>query len=212
MSVGVYLSVFGLVIFFSLVVSLIAIPKVIRAEYNKKVQIDISIDEMIAREKRIAEFLKINGLEPNGSIEKIADILGVKNGGTSDKIRGRAELSEPDANGNMTVTHNVKVPTHERLFDLAHECGHLVNGDPTPANRPAGYNKPKMEQLADYTGAALLMPKQDVLTYLSDNNYESVSNKKRIEIVRRLSKKYKVDDIIAIRRVNEVLILKNSDL
>ena len=212
MNADVYLLVFVFVVIFSVITAIIGTRKVIRAEYNKKVQIDISVEEMIERERKITEFLKENNLKPDGSIAKIADVLRVKSGGFSDKVKGRAELSEPDVNGNMTVTHSIKVPTQERLFDFAHECGHLVNGDPTPANRPAGYNKPKMEQLADYTAAALLMPWKEVLTYLVDSNYETASNRKRVEIVRKLSKRYKVNEIIAIRRIKEVRLLSKTNM
>ena len=212
MNAEVYISSFALLVFFSLIISVVATQKIIRAEYNKKVKIDISIDEMLESEEKIAKFLKTNNLKPDGSIEKIATALKVKNGGSSNTVKGRALLSEPDTDGSMTVTFNRKIPSSERLFDLAHECGHLVNGDPTPANRPTGYNKPKMEQLADYTGAALLMPRQEILKYLVENNYDSASNGKRVRVIRKLSKKYKVNEIIAVRRINEVRILRDTSL
>ncbi len=96
----------------------------------------------------------------------------------------------------------------ERTFDFAHECGHRINHDPTPQTRPDGYNKPERDQLADYVGAALLMPIETVYSYLIENNYKEASVTKKGALIRELCAKHGVSEMIALRRVKEVYILK----
>ena len=93
---------------------------------------------------------------------------------------------------------------------MAHECAHLINGDMDPLTRPLGKNKPKIEQLADYTAAALLMPLNQIYQYLEVNNYQSTSKRRKIELVRELCKTYKVSEIIAVRRIKEVYAVQRN--
>ena len=64
-----------------------------------------------------------------------------------------------------------------------------------------------MDQLADYTGAALLLPLEHVHQFLLEHDYESASRRRRVSIVRKLSKKYHVSELTTVRRVNEVRML-----
>ena len=204
MNPNIYLLFFGLTILTSIVIAVFIINPILRKDYAKKVRPDISVSEMQRLEDNLAQFLSENNLKPGASIWKIARTLKVIDIGAVDELNSRARIYEPGPNGNTTVVHNRGIPDNERLFDFAHELGHRINGDPLPANRPHGYNKPKMDQLADYTGAALLMPLDGVSDFLMQYDYENASNRKRIAIIRKLCRKYHVSEMTAVRRVNEV--------
>ena len=163
-------------------------------------------------EKKIADFLNKNKLKPGESIQIIAKALNVVEGGVKTEIPDRAQLSEPDPDGNMVVVFKNGLSEEERRFDFAHECGHRINHDPTPATRPEGHNKPEVEQLADYVGAALLMPVDFVYSDLTAYNYKNSSPRKRVMIIRKLCSKYGVSEMIALRRVREVYLLKQSEM
>lgn len=183
--------------------------KVVREEFSQKVKMDIPIEQMQASEKRIEEFLAEYELKVGESISEIAKILKVKEGGSEEGILGQARISEPNADGEMIVTYKNDLAAEERKFLLAHECAHIINGDPVPNARPDGENKPEIEQIADYTAAALLMPLDLVYDYLEDNKYKEKSSKKRVGIVKNLCKMYEVSELIALRRIKEVYKLKS---
>ncbi len=212
MSAQVYLLILGVVISVTAVVSLFVTYYTIKKEYKKKIKLDISVEQMLLSEKRIADFLQKHGLEPGTSIQNIAEALHVVEGGVENELSGRARLSEPDADGKMTVIFKSGLSEKERLFDFAHECGHRINRDPTPATRPEGSNKSEIEQLADYVAAALLMPLESVDRYLTEHDYENSSRRKKVILIRDLCKKYGVSEMIALRRVKEVYVIKQSGL
>lgn len=211
MSLATYLICLCVALSFSIAMVVFYIDPVVKKDYGAKLQPDISLSDMQELETNLALFLSENNLKPGASIWKIARALKVIDVGSVDDISSRARIYEPGINGNHTVVHSRGIPDNERLFDFAHELGHRINRDPLPADRPHGNNKPKMEQLADYTGAALLMPLEHIYKFLTDNNYESASRRKRVAIVRQLSRKYHVDELTTIRRVNEVRMLKQHD-
>ena len=97
-----------------------------------------------------------------------------------------------------------------KRFVFAHACAHLINGDTAPLTRPLEKNKPKVEQLADYTAVALLMPLNQVYQYLELNNYQSASKGKKKKLVRELCEVYEVSEIIAIRRIKEVYAIQQK--
>lgn len=208
MSGYTYLIAVGFVLLVALIVSKSVITPVLKKEYIKNATPDISEKEMRELEEKLSSFLKENHLPSDASVWEVANALNVVDGGSVDNISSRARIYESDINGDFKVVHNQKVPDNERLFDFAHELGHRINKDPLPANRPHGYNKPKQDQLADYTGAALLMPLEHVHNFLVENGYNSASSRKRVVLIRKLSKKYNVSEILAVRRVNEVRLLK----
>lgn len=212
MTANTYLLLASLTLLFSAIVGIFVINPILRMDYAIKIKPDISIYEMVKLEENLSKFLSENNLKPGASIWKVARVLKVIDIGAVGDIDSRARIYEPGPNGNTTVVHSRGVPDSERLFDFAHELGHRINRDPLPADRPHGHGKPKMDQLADYTGAALLMPLEHVYQFLIQNNYESASNRKRVSIVRKLSQKYHVSEITTIRRINEVRKIKNLDL
>ena len=98
----------------------------------------------------------------------------------------------------------------EKRFVFVHEIAHLVNGDAIPVTRPDGFNKSKVEQLADYTAAALLMPLEPVYNYLIEHSYKQSLPQKRVVIIHELCKMYDVTEVVALRRVKEVYALKEN--
>lgn len=209
MTQSTYLLVVGVTMFFAWSIAKFIITPATKKEYIATATQDISEQEMIKLENNLSAFLAENDLSPGDSIWKVAHALRVVDIGSVDNLSSRARISEQDVNGDFTVVHNVKIPDNERLFDFAHELGHMINKDPLPADRPQGYDKPQRDQLADYTAAALLMPLEHIHQFLIENNYEAATNKERVTIVKKLSKKYHVNEITTVRRVNEVRKLKN---
>lgn len=206
MSVQLYLSIICIVIVAITVVAIFEIHKT-SEEINK---IDIELSDMCKMEKTIASFYEKNKLESETSLEEIAKILKVTWGDSSESMQNQAVLSDPDGNGIRKVIFKEGLSGETKRFVFAHECAHLINGDMDPLTRPLGKNKPKVEQLADYTAAALLMPLDQIYQYLEVNNYQSASKRKKIELVRELCETYRVSEIIAVRRIKEVYVVQKN--
>lgn len=179
-------------------------------EHASDLKLDISVKEMIDSEERILNFFKCNELQPGSSIVEIAAKLKIKGGSKRDDIADRALLNPPDQNGEMTVDFKSGISDEDQLFDFAHECGHVINGDLAPATRPDGQGKSQKEQLADYTGAALLMPIDSVYDFLNEHRFKKSSSRQKIDIVHKLCQKYTVSEVIALRRINEVYAVKDQ--
>ena len=127
----------------------------------------------------------------------------------------------------MTVVFKKGLSEEDYHFDFAHECGHLINGDPTPATRPEGYNKPQAEQLADYT-YRVIVEKEEGSSYtiyhvsgakddvnsdvqiMDEHDYEKSSRRQKQILIRKLCDKYTVTEIIALRRIKEVYTIKQA--
>ena len=210
MSAQTYLLSFAAISLITVVISSVRSYHLAKREFIHELESDISVDQMKQSEDRVSNFLKENKLEPGVSIEKIADRLKIVDGGEKDGLTDRAWLSAPGENGIRTVVFKRGLSKEERHFDFAHECGHRINNDPTPATRPKGYNKPQAEQLADYTGAALLMPFDKVCNFLHEHDYEKCSRRQRQILIRELCDQYTVTEIIALRRIKEVYTIKQS--
>lgn len=208
MSIQTYLIILFCLIFFTVIISGFTSYYYFKKEYEKHLSVDISLEQMLLLEERIAQFLSQHNMKPGESIQNIADALNIVEGGTQNKIDTRARLNEPNEYGKMVVDFRTDLSKKERLFDFAHECGHRINQDPVPVTRPEGYNKPKSEQLADYVGAALLLPLDNIYSYLQEHRYiESSRHKKRI-LVKKICKQYSVSKMIALRRINEIYVIK----
>lgn len=211
MNVNIYV----FILFFTFVVSCLIATLIlkkslvqIKQEFQMQIQPDISLEQMKRLEKKIDDFKRERNLASNASIFDVADALNVKDNGAATYLSGRARISPPNANNTKFVVHNREIPRSEWLFDFAHECGHLINGDSIPAERPEGHHKSEIEQLADYTGAAILMPLEAVYSFLTQNNYLSSSRHNKNIIINKLSRQYKMDSIIVIRRIKEVYMIK----
>ena len=204
-----YLLIMALSLLTAAVLAKYVTNPILKKMYIKQATPDITEEEMRTLENKLSDFLKENNLSPDASIWDVARVLNVIDRGSVDNISSRARIFESENGGDFTVVHNKRVPSNEQLFDFAHELGHKINDDPMPADRPHGYNKPKLDQLADYTGAALLMPREQVYNFLVDNQYDSASPHKRVALIKKLSKTYKVSETLTVRRVNEVRLLMN---
>lgn len=67
------------------------------------------------------------------------------------------------------------------------------------------------EQLADYAGAALLLPKDDIENFLEINKYEVANDRKKISLVKDLCKIYEVSAIAVLRRIKEIQLMKANE-
>lgn len=207
-----YITVFICISLLTAILSFVITCFGLRKEYDREVKLDITVEDMKMLEKRFGEFLQKNQLKKTADINEIADILKVSIGGEDSSLLNQADLSDPDEFGNRTVTFKKGLTLEKKNFAYAHECAHLINGDVGPHTRPEGYNKPYVEQLADYTAAAMLMPEDEVYEYLENKDYKNLSPKKRVAVIRSLCREYKVSEVIVLRRVKEIYELKQSEL
>lgn len=209
MNLEIYITVISVVATLISIISVVLTPRMLKKDYLEQIKIDISMRQMRKAEERIARFLEDNNLPIGSSIYDIANVLHIVDGGIEKGISGRARLCLPNKDGNMPVVFKRGLSKEEYKFDFAHECAHQINGDTPPNTRPGGHNKPKVEQIADYTAAALLMPVSHIYDFLIENDYAKATKEKRYLLVRELCKKYEVSEIIALRRIKEVNELKN---
>lgn len=210
MTVQVYLTILFIIVFITILVSCLMSYHFFKKEFQKRLSPDISVQQMEDSEIRVATFLEKHGLQPGASLEQIAKALNIVDGGEEERIGARAMLHKPDADGKMLATFQKGSTEEEKRFDFAHECGHLINEDPAPVTRPQGHNKAESEQLADYVGAALLLPLDQVYNFLKQNHYQNCSRRKKRVLVKELCRRYGVSELIAVRRINEVYILKKD--
>ncbi len=199
-----YLGIFAIILIAVGISSAIFSKKVFREELMNSHKLDISIDQMITSEKNIEKFYKKNNLDYTSSIKRIAELLKIKEAIGDPGDANQAYLSEPDDKGNMTLIIRENVSDEDRRFILAHECAHLINDDPLPNARSGGKNKSQIEQLADYTAAAILMPINEIRDHLEKSDYKNLTARKRASIIKKMCVKYEVSRIIALRRVSEV--------
>lgn len=212
MSIQIYLILLFSIILIAIIFSGIISYLFFKKKYQKLLCADISREQMLTLEERISDFLNENNMKPGESIQKIAKALNIVEGGIQSGIHTRAKLSAPNESGEMVVVFKTGLDEKERLFDFAHECGHRINKDPAPVTRPEGYNKDECEQLADYVGAALLLPLDSIYNFLQEHKYTESSRRKKRSLLKKICEKYGVSEIIALRRINEIYIIKNSFL
>ncbi len=211
-SFKVYLIIFICISLFTIISSFIITRLGLEKEYNQKVKLDIKSEKMNMLEERLSDFLRANQLGKTTDVYKIASALKISEAGEDSSISDQAILSDPDEFGNRTVTFKKGLTTEKKNFAYAHECAHLINGDGNmgPHTRPDKYNKLPIEQLADYTAAAILLPKDEIYEYLEDKNYEKLPPRKRVNVIHSLCRKYQVGDVLVLRRIKEVYELKRA--
>jgi len=208
MNPEIYLSVMGVACIGTLISSLIVNRKKVKDEIAIAIKQDISSEQMKEIERTVRLFLLQKKIPYGASISEIGAALNIREGETIARISGQAHLSSPDENGIMTVTFRKGLSQQERTFAFAHECGHRINNDDVPIDRPYGKHKASTEQAADYVAAALLMPLDSVYSYLEENHFRTTSPQMRIKITKSLCKDYGVDKIVALRRIREVYMVK----
>lgn len=210
MTVQIYLTVVVVVSVITIVFSLYASHKV-RQEYDRlEIKLDVNEKQMRQSEDDIAKFYWQHKLIPDAStIWDVGRALKIiESQETDSTIQDKGWLGDKDADGYRSVIYQPGLTKEDRIFTFAHECAHVIKGDPTPATRPGGHGKPESEQLADYIGGALLMPLESVYKYLMESDYANSGPLKRASMIYSLCEKYGVDRMTALRRVKEVCILK----
>ncbi len=210
MSIQIYLALFIMVCLFAVLVSFGLARSTFKKEMSEKIKLDISLQQMVESEKKIQKIFEDNNIDSKVPIAKIAEIFDVEKGGSEKDLEDQAYLKE--VNGKRIVVFQEGLSEIQKSFVFAHELAHLINGDKVPVTRPSGRNKSQIEQLADYTAAALLMPYDRVYGYLESNNYKESSAKKRTIIIQSLCKEYGVTEVIALRRIKEVYALKQTEM
>lgn len=180
-------------------------------EYRKKLEPDISVEEMLSLENRIRDFLLSNNLAESYTIDLIAQTQKIKITGEVDGLPSQAQISSPDKDGYRFVTFRTGLSDIEKLFDLAHECAHILNNHKTPAARPDGENKSYEDQIADYTAAALILPINKFYKTLISENYFDARRSERKKIIQKLCVIFGVNDILCVRRIKEVLLICNTE-
>ena len=212
MSVQIYITVCISVILVITLTSCVITNKVTKEYLSEKVKVDVTSEQMINAEGIIQKFHEEHDMPVGVSIAEIAEILGVEQGGVEPKLSDQGCLINSSNGDKKIVVFKPGLSETEKRFVFAHEVAHLLNGDSIPVSRPDSRHKSEIEQLADYTAAALLMPLELVYEYLQDNEYKSVSTRKRVAIVRRLCREYDVTEVIALRRIREVYELKKENV
>lgn len=210
MSPEIYLGVMCFSCLAAFVASLTVNRKKVKVGLTTAIKQDITSEQMKAAERTIDAFLSEKNILPGANISVIGAALNIREGETVERVSGQAHLSSPNMDGIMIVTFRKGLTQQERRFAFAHECGHRINNDTTPIDRPDGKHKASSEQLADYVAAALLMPLDPVYVYLEEHHFRTASPKMRIKITKNLCKTYGVDQVVALRRIREVYLVKGA--
>lgn len=176
-------------------------------------KIDLDVSDMIEIEDRIEKNQDIpkrnEGESAQDYIWRIARSLRIQNGGIA-SISKQAAIDEI-ADNTYQVFFQRGLSKEKSMFALAHECGHILNGDHFPNTRPDTKNKSKEEQLADYAGVTLLLPKKDIENFLFKNKYEAASSQRKWDLVKSLCNSYEVSPTVVLRRIEEVSLMMASE-
>lgn len=207
MSIQIYLMVTAICFLGAIIFACAFSQNAYKELYSSQLKFDIGVGEMIEGERRLKDFLKSNNISINGNVvQSVAQKLEVEIGGISDTIKNNAELTTVDDKKIVILKEGLN--EQEILFCLAHECAHLINGDPVPQTRPEGRDKDIIEQKADYLAAAMIMPREKVRSFLVDHNYQSASSNKKVKLIDQMCREYNATDVVVMRRIQEVTILE----
>lgn len=176
--------------------------------------------EMTEMEEVISSFLKKNGITllPPVDIFKLATELDfdVRAANLSEEIEGLLIVDESSKKisgfrTSKVIGYNIKFDLIKNKFTVAHELAHYIDEKMSPGNQEAkiviaarepcspGYSDNADEQRKDYMAAALLIPKDDLLKKLPED--ESSWDD---QFYQTLADYYRVDLRLAKRRVEEV--------
>lgn len=208
MNAYLYITIMAGVIVLSASIAFFVSRTILKDNYSR-IGDELEAKDMIEAENKINDFYRENRLTSGASLKQIAEVLKVREGGICRNLEDQAKLSSADMNGFRTVEYKERFASNEKKFIFTHECAHVINGDDT-ATRPSGYHKSTEEQYIDYMAASLLMPYAEVLRYLKNNNYNAASRKSRLKLIYGLCSLYGVSEVVALRRVNEVILLEKE--
>lgn len=94
MSVQLYLVIFVLITFLTLIFSSVTTYSVMKKDFQNKIKLDVTLEQMIESENRISKFCIDNNIKAGEPLSKIAKILNVEQGGMDRSISGQACLKE----------------------------------------------------------------------------------------------------------------------
>ena len=161
MNIQTYLIVISICFLVAILFTCVFSRNIYKEFYTSQLKFDIGFNEMVEGESRLKDFLQNNNINIDGNVvQSVAQKLEIEIGGISDTIKNNAELTIVD--NKRIVILKTGLNEQEKLFCLAHECAHLINGDPVPQTRPDGKDKDIIEQKADYLAAAMIMPREKV--------------------------------------------------
>lgn len=213
MTLQIYLSITIPIIFLASTVFFYITYKLKEKEYESLLKMDIGLEEMVKVERKLDDFVKKNNLSYSSTLEDFSKILNIEAGNTEEGLTAQAYIEKDNESGKKIVMFKPGLSDIEKEFAFAHEIAHIINNDAIPASRPDAHNKDFIEQRADYTAAAILMPINEVSTFLKEKKYDSLSRKGRMAIVKDLCEKYNVTEVNALRRIREIQKLeKNSSI
>ncbi len=203
MNIQTYLIVISICFLVAILFTCVFSRNIYKEFYTSQLKFDIGFNEMVEGESRLKDFLQNNNIIIDGNVvQSVAQKLEIEIGGISDTIKNNAELTIVD--NKRIVILKTGLNEQEKLFCLAHECAHLINGDPVPQTRPDGKDKDIIEQKADYLAAAMIMPREKVHKFLLEHGYQNVSANRKVKLIDQMCKEYNATDIVVMRRIREV--------
>lgn len=169
----------------------------------------------------VASFLEKQGIRliPPVDIFRLATALGfdVRAAKLPNEVEGMILVDESverlaDFSSNKVIAYNVLSDINKKKFIVAHELAHYISEKCKPGGDrqrvvvaardvEGDYSNNDVEQHMDYMAAALLMPREDILKRF-DLNKEHIDE--------TLATYYRVDPILAERRVKEVASCQSS--
>ena len=150
MTLQIYLSITIPIIFLASTVFFYITYKLKEKEYESLLKMDIGLEEMVKVERKLDDFVKKNNLSYSSTVQ--------------------AYIEKDNDSGKKIVMFKPGLSDIEKEFAFAHEIAHIINNDAIPASRPDAHNKDFIEQRADYTAAAILMPINEVSTFLKEKS------------------------------------------
>lgn len=173
-------------------------------EFRKQIGVDIDLNEMRRIEDLVSSTKKEYNLDDNTELYSFAEAIHVKEGKVLEDLNTRARINPKTSDGFMHVDFSANLSPVDHRFALAHECGHVLNKHPIPNTQQSGHGKPEIEQIADYTAAAILMPRNKVIKFLNDVHYNDMDLKQKKRTISQMCKMFEVSEISAIKRIKEV--------
>ena len=180
--------------------------------------------EYLEARLKAEEILNVNGLKTSNHIDivKLARKYGffVATATLPSQVQGMFFFDESGekkyfgTNYSKLIVVEDNLTTEQKRFVVAHELGHyFIDRGVVPCGehlelRVDNHNKLAKENVFDYFAACILMPSDMVKAMISNMNITDSNS--RCALVERLSNIFRVSQIVASRRIDEVNALMNS--